>query len=76
MDMLERRVPLCRLPGRQRLVLDTIVRYHKTTGEPCPAAYLARRLSIHHSSVQRHIELLHRKGWLRAPNAPAVPTRW
>lgn len=70
-----RRVPLVQLPGRQRMVLDAIIRYHRVTGEPCPASYLARRLSIHHSSVQRHLELLHRKGWLRGANAPAMPRR-
>jgi hypothetical protein len=71
-----KRVPLTKLPGRQRAVLDVVVRYYRATQEPCPAAYLARRLEIHHSSVQRHMFLLHRKGWLRAPNSPAVPTRW
>jgi hypothetical protein len=74
-DPLNRRVPLVQLPGRQRMVLDAIVRYHRVTGEPCPASYVARRLSVHHSSIQRHFEILHRKGWLRGPNAPAVPTR-
>lgn len=64
------------LTGRQRAVLDEIVRYYRATGEACPATYVARRLSMHHSSAQRHIELLHRKGWLRAPNAPSVPSRW
>ncbi len=71
-----KRVPLTLLPGRQRMVLDQIVQYYRATGEACPAAYLGRRLSIHHSSAQRHIEILHRKGWLRGPNAPAVPVRW
>jgi len=67
---------LVTLTGRQRMVLDLIVAYYRTTGEACPASYVARKLELHHSSAQRHIELLHRKGWLRAPNAPAVPCRW
>lgn len=70
-----KRTPLVQLPGRQRMVLDVIVHYHRATGEACPAAYLARKLELHHSSVQRHLEVLHRKGWLRGPNAPAVPRR-
>lgn len=70
------RVALSLLPGRQRMVLDEIVQYYRATGEACPAAYLARRLAMHHSTAQRHIEVLHRKGWLRAPNAPSVPLRW
>lgn len=70
------RAELHTLTGRQRMVLDAIVRYYRGTGEACPASYIARNLSIHHSTAQRHIEVLHRKGWLRAPNAPAVPSRW
>lgn len=67
---------LLSLTGRQRAVLDEIIRYYRATGEPCPAAFIARRLSMHHSSAQRHIELLHKKGWLCAPNTPSVPTAW
>lgn len=64
------------LTGRQRMVLETVIRYYRATDEPCPASFVARRLSIHHSTAQEHFFALHRKGWLRTPNAPAVPTRW
>ena len=73
--MIERE-ELMTLPPRQRAVLDTIVQYHRTTLEPCPGAYIARRLRVHHRTVQEHLVSLHRKGWLRTPNAPAVPTRF
>jgi DNA-binding MarR family transcriptional regulator len=64
------------LTGRQRLVLHYVVQYYRTTGEPCSARYLGRRLEMHHSSVQRHFETLHRKGWLRSSNSPVTPVRW
>jgi Mn-dependent DtxR family transcriptional regulator len=63
------------LTDRQRDIITTIDRYYAVTGEPCPATYIGRRLRLHHSTVQDHLERLHRKGWLRAPNAPAVPAR-
>lgn len=40
-----------------------------------PGSYLARKLKIAKQVVQRHLEALHRKGWLRGPSAPAVPAR-
>ena len=61
------------LTDRQSTILKTIDRYCEATGEPCPANYLARRLSLHHSTIQEHLARLYRKGWLRAPNAPAMP---
>ena len=63
------------LTARQSAILDAICRYYETTQEPCPASYLARRMSLHHSTIQEHLARLNRKGWLRAPNAPAVPIR-
>lgn len=63
------------LTDRQATIIATVDRYYRATGEPCPASYLARRLSLHHSTVQEHLVRLYRKGWLRAPNAPAVPAR-
>lgn len=59
------------LTDRQREVLTTVETYNVATGEPCPAAYLARRLGLHHSTVRQHLDSLHRKGWLRAPGSPA-----
>lgn len=61
------------LTGRQRAVLDFVRAYCRATGEPCPATIIARRMALHHSTVQEHLYALHRKGFLRAPNAPAVP---
>ena len=63
--------PLNTLTTKQRSVLLAISRYETATGEPCPATWLARHLHLHHSSVQRHVYLLHRKGWLRSPHAPS-----
>lgn len=64
------------LTVRQRSVLGIISDYCRVTGEACTANYVARRLELHHSTVQEHISALHRKGWLRGPNAPAMPKRW
>lgn len=52
---------------RQRAVLNVIAQYRAATGEACSVLYIARRLNIHHSTVQDHIEALYRKGWLRSP---------
>ena len=70
------RVQRMALPPRQRAALDVIVRYYRATSEPCPASLVARRMSVHKSTVQEHLSALHRKGWLRTANAPSVPTRW
>jgi DNA-binding MarR family transcriptional regulator len=59
------------LPTQQRQVLLIIEQYVGATGEACPARYLARRLNLHHSTVQDHLRALFQKGWLRTPNAPA-----
>jgi hypothetical protein len=64
------------LTTRQRDVLDVVVRYYRAVEEPCPSTLVARRLGLHHERVRQHFQILHRKGWLRAPNAPAIPTRW
>lgn len=63
------------LSDREREVLGVVVRYVSGTGEPCPGRYIARQLGMHHSTIQQHLERLHRRGWLRGPNAPAFPTR-
>lgn len=64
-------VPLHHLTTRQRAVLTLIDQYEQGTGEPCPASWLARRLSIDRSTVMDHVRALYGKGWLRTPNAPA-----
>jgi predicted ArsR family transcriptional regulator len=77
-----RAVPREDQPGRratdrpttqQRKVLLIIERYVDATGEACPASVIARKLQLHHSTVQEHLRALFTKGWLRTPNAPARP---
>lgn len=60
------------LTTQQRRIVEAIQAYHAATGEPCTASYLARRLRVHHSTMQEHFTALHRKGWLRSPTGPAV----
>lgn len=55
------------LTHRQREVLAVCEAFFHATGEPCSVPYLARRLAVHHSTIQEHLEALHRKGWLQAP---------
>jgi DNA-binding NarL/FixJ family response regulator len=77
--LLERRTAnrdtLQTLSTRQRTVLTFIERYVEATGEACPASIIARKLALHHSTVQEHLRALFQKGWLRTPNAPAMPER-
>lgn len=61
------------LPERQRAVLNLVRRYFLATGEACPASYIARKLDLHHSTVQEHLNVLYHKGLLLTPNAPARP---
>lgn len=63
------------LTTKQRALYQAITTYVRVTGEPCSASYLARKFSMHHSTVRNHLEELHRKGYLEAPNTPAMPTR-
>jgi SOS-response transcriptional repressor LexA len=58
---------------QQRKILLIIERYVDATGEACPASVIARRMNLHHSTIQEHLTALFRKGWLRTPNAPAMP---
>lgn len=67
--------PLHTLTTKQRAMLIIIERYFEATGEACPGTYLARRLDLHHSTVQEYIRVLHRKGWLRSPTTPSRPAR-
>lgn len=67
--------PLHTLTTKQRSMLIIIERYCEATGEACPGTYLARRLNLHHSTVQEYLRVLHRKGWLRSANAPSRPAR-
>jgi DNA-binding MarR family transcriptional regulator len=60
------------LTTQQRRIIEAIDAYHRATGEPCPPSYLARRLRLHHSTMQEHLVALHRKGWLKAPAGAAM----
>lgn len=63
--------PLNTLTTKQRRLLEVIDRYNRATGEPCSANYLARRFESHHTTIREHLSALHRRGWLKSPNAPA-----
>lgn len=65
--------PVYTLPTKQRVILEIVLEYHHMTGEACPASYLARRMRLHHSTVQEHLSVLHRKGWLTTATGPAIP---
>lgn len=56
------------LSRQQRLVLEVIVRYFQATSEPPSVCYVARRLKLHHSTVQEHLRAIHEKGWLVVPH--------
>lgn len=58
---------------RQADVLDIIIRTFRVTDEPVPSTFIARRLGISPVAVRRHLESLHRKGWLETDGAPAKP---
>lgn len=72
---MTRKTPRFLLSVKQRQVMALIERFVNATGEPCSGSFLARSLRVHHSTVQAHLGALHRKGWLRAPNPPAFPSR-
>jgi hypothetical protein len=58
---------------KQRAILLIIERYaFMTGGDPCPASFVARRMNVHHSTVQEHFRALHRKGWLKTADGPAA----
>jgi Caudovirus prohead serine protease len=63
------------LTAQQAAIFAVVDHYHDATGEPCPGSYIARKLNITRQVVQRHLFVLHRKGWLRGPAAPATPAR-
>ena len=67
--------PLHELTTKQRSMLVVIDQYSRATGEACPGSYLARRMNLHHSTVQKHLTVLHRKGWLRSANTPVMLAR-
>ena len=64
--------PLHTLTTQQRRLLEAIDAYERHTGEACSGNYLARRFNLHHTTIREHLQVLHRRGWLRGPNAPAA----
>lgn len=63
-------VSLDALTTKQRSIVETIDAFQRSTGEPCSANYLARRFSLHPTTVREHLSRLYRKGWLVSPTAP------
>lgn len=55
------------ITDRQRELYNLIEKVCDLTGEPPTERFLARRIGVHHSTVQWHLHALHRKGWLRTP---------
>lgn len=52
------------LTNRQREVYEEIERYTDFAQEPPSVAFIARRLGMHWTTVQEHLEALHRKHWI------------
>lgn len=65
--------PAHTLPTKQRVILEIVLQYYRLTGEPCSASAVARRMGLHHKTVQEHFLKLYRHGWLRTANGPAIP---
>lgn len=63
------------LTTKQRVILEAVEAFQRATGEACPVSLVARRLRVHHSTIQEHLTALYRKGWLRTPNAPIILRR-
>jgi Mn-dependent DtxR family transcriptional regulator len=60
------------LTSRQRDVLRVIVRFTESTGEAPSARYVARRLGLHLTTVQEHLQAMHEKGWLSSPSPAGI----
>lgn len=67
--------PIHALTTKQRMIIEYIDAVQRATGEACPARLIARRLRVHHSTIQGHLSALYRKGWLLTPNAPSSLSR-
>jgi predicted ArsR family transcriptional regulator len=65
--------PAHTLPTKQRVILEIVIQYYRLTGEPCSASTIARRMSLHHKTVQEHFRKLHQHGWLTTATGPAIP---
>lgn len=66
-------ISLEQLTTVQGKVLDEVMRYHHVTGEGCPAAYIARRLSVSHERIRQVFAALYDKGFLVSDVTPAIP---
>jgi DNA-binding NarL/FixJ family response regulator len=55
------------LTQRQQQVLQLMTRYGEQFDEAPSVSFIARRLQVHRTTVQDHLEAIHRKGWLPAP---------
>ena len=55
------------LTARQREIYSLITQYTAVAGEPPSVCFIARRVGVHRTTVQFHLEAIHRKGWLPAP---------
>lgn len=56
------------LADGQRRVMRVVQQYLDATGELPTTSYVARRLNLHHATVQQHLRACYRKGWLRSPS--------
>jgi len=63
------------LTPRQREVFAAVHHYHSAIGEPAPASFVAKKLSITKQRVQAYFQALNDLGWLRSAGSPAIPTR-
>jgi Mn-dependent DtxR family transcriptional regulator len=68
-------VPIHLLTTRQRAIVEVIDSFERNTGDTCSIMTLARRLRLHHSTIQEHLLELHRKGWLTSSKAPIALRR-
>lgn len=64
--------PIHQLTSKQRQIVEAIDAYVQATREPCPARLLARRMRIASTTMQEHLEALHRHGWLVTPGGPVT----
>jgi len=55
------------LTERQAEILRLIESVYEAMGEAPSVLYLARRLHLHHSTVQDHLRVMCDRGWLRVP---------
>lgn len=57
------------LTQQQRLALMHITQYYAQAGEPCTAAYVARRLGVSRQVTRKHLSALVRAGLLASTSS-------